>query len=127
MKHSKFTPKKRIKSFSYAFAGLKLLLKEEHNIRILTVITICTIALGFVLSLSLLEWVSVAIVIGLVYIAETLNTAIERVADFIHPENHDSIKNIKDIAAAAALVACIIAAAVGMIIFIPKLISMIIP
>ena len=124
MKHSKFTPKKRIKSFSYAFAGLKLLLKEEHNIRILTVITICTIALGFVLSLSLLEWVSVAIVIGLVYIAETLNSAIERVADFIHPEKHELIKEIKDIAAAAALVAVVIAAVCGVIIYIPKIIAL---
>ena len=121
MQQSKFSIKKRIKSFSFAFNGLKLLIKEEHNIRIHVFATICVVVLGLVLSLSAWEWVAIVFSIGFVFAMEAVNSAIERIADFISPQKHDMIKKIKDISAAFVLMAALTALIVGLIIFIPKL------
>ena len=123
MKQSKFSIRKRIKSFSYAFNGLRLLIKEEHNAWIHLLATICVIIFGFVLSLSPLEWIAVIFAIGFVFAMEAINSSIERIADFISPERHDMIKQIKDISAAAVLIAALTALIVGLLVFVPKMIN----
>lgn len=124
MKNEKFSIKKRIKSFSYAFAGLKVLFREEHNSWIHAVAAALAVAMGFLFRISPMEWVAVVIVIGMVFAAEIINSSIERTADFVKAERDDRKRDIKDLGAAAVLVCAIAAAVVGIIIFIPKIIAL---
>lgn len=125
MNNEKFSIKKRIKSFAYAFAGLKVLFREEHNSRIHAVAAILAIAAGFLLRISALEWTAVVIVIGMVFAAEILNSSLERTADFVKAERDDRKRDIKDLGAAAVLVCAVTAAIVGCIIFIPKILDVV--
>lgn len=121
--NQKFSVKNRLKSFKYAFNGLKTLLKEEHNARIHLLATIFVVFLGFILSISFLEWIAVIFAIGMVFALEILNAAIENLSDFVSAEKHEMIGKIKDLGAAAVLVGAISAFLVGIIIFVPKIIS----
>lgn len=125
MNNEYFSIKKRIKSFSYAFAGLKVLFKEEHNSWIHAVAAVCAITAGFLLDISAIEWIAIIIVIGMVISAEIVNSSLERTADFIKAERDDRKRDIKDLGAAAVLVCAITAAIVGTIIFLPKMIALI--
>ena len=79
-----------------------------------------TIVAGFYFNISQTEWLFQTLAIGLVLSIEGLNTAVEKVADFIHPEFHERIGFIKDIAAGAVFFAALTALAIGLIIYIPK-------
>ncbi|MBS2212566.1 diacylglycerol kinase family protein [Carboxylicivirga mesophila] len=81
------------------------------------------VLLGFYFSLSSLEWVAVLLCIGFVFAMELLNSAIEALADFVSVEHQALIKKAKDMAAAAVLVAALVAFVVGLLIFLPKIIS----
>ncbi len=124
MKREKFSIKKRIKSFRYAINGLKILIKEEHNARVHLFGAIVAISIGLFFGISSNEWLSVILVIGLVIILEIINSSIENIADFISPDYHEMIKKIKDLSAAAVLIGAITALIIGMIIFIPKIITL---
>ena len=121
--NQKFSIKNRLKSFKYAFNGLKILLKEEHNARIHLLATVLVVFSGFILKIHFLEWIAVIFAIGMVFALEIINSAIENLADFVSPEKHEMIAKIKDLAASAVLVGAISAFLVGTIIFIPKIIS----
>ena len=123
-KQEKFSIAARLKSFTYAFNGLKLLFQEEHNSWIHLFATVCTIAMGIWLKISLLEWVAVAFAIGLVFSGEIFNSAIEDLSDVVCPELDDRIKKVKDLAAAAVLVNAITAATIGLLVFVPKIIHL---
>lgn len=123
MEQEKFSVKKRIKSFSYAFAGLKVLFKEEHNAQIHAVATLLVMAAGILFRITAGEWIAVVLCIGMVISAEAVNSSIERCADFVKQERDDRKRDIKDLGAAAVLVCAIAAAVVGCIIFIPYLIQ----
>lgn len=75
---------------------------------------------GFYFNITRTEWLFQILSIGLVMSIEGLNTAIEKVADFIHPDYHERIGFIKDIAAGAVLFAAFTAIAIGLIIYLPK-------
>jgi diacylglycerol kinase len=124
MKNQRFSILSRLKSFGYAFNGLKILLKEEHNARIHLFATICVIFAGCIFQLSVYEWITIVFVIGFVWAMESVNSAIENMCDFVSPEKHQHIKKIKDLSAAAVLLAAITAFTVGLIIFLPKIISL---
>lgn len=124
MNNGKFSIKKRIKSFGYAFAGLKVLFREEHNSWIHAAVTILVVAAGFFFRISRIEWIAVLIVIGMVFSAEIINSSLERTADFVKAERDDCKRDIKELGAAAVLVCAIIAALVGLIVFLPKVISL---
>lgn len=113
--------KGRIKSIKYAFKGFFLLLSTEHSIITQVIIGCIACIAGYVFDLSKAEWIAQLFAIGLVLTTESLNTAIEKICDFIQPNFDPKIGEIKDIAAGAvtfaALTACIIAA----IIYIPKI------
>lgn len=121
MSPKKFSIADRIRSFRHAFAGLRILFKEEHNARVHLVITLLVLLLGVFFALSITEWIIIVLTIGFVFVTETLNTAIEDIADFISPQRDDRIKRIKDLGAAAVLTAAITAVVVGILIFLPKL------
>lgn len=122
MKHQRFSIQKRLKSFTYAFNGLRIMLKEEHNARIHMIVAIVVIVAGFFFEISTHEWISLVFAIGFVTSLEIVNSSIENIADFISPERDEKIKKIKDLAAAGVLLSAIAAMIIGLIIFTPKII-----
>ena len=108
-------------SFACAFRGIAALLKSEVHARIHLVATVVVVALGWWFGITGGEWIAVILAIGLVWVAEALNTAIEYVADLAHPDEHPEVKKLKDLAAAAVLFASIVALIVGLIVFLPRL------
>lgn len=110
----------RYKSIGYAFKGAFYLLKTESSIKIQFVIALLITAAGFYFEISNTEWLIQIGFIGLVMSIEGLNTAVEYVADFIHPEHHVAIGRIKDIAAGAVFIASIAAVIAAIVIYFPK-------
>ena len=104
-------------SFACAFRGIASLLKSEVHARIHLAATVSVIILGWWMAISPGEWLAVVLSIGLVWVAEALNTAIEYVADLAHPDEHPEVKKLKDLAAAAVLFASITAGVVGLMVF----------
>lgn len=123
MKSDKFSFRSRLSSFRFALNGLWSLLKYEHNSRIHFITAIIAIVLGIILKLNLSEWSLLIVVIGLVFITELINSAIESLADRVDNEWNEQIGKAKDYAAAAVLISAVIAIAAGCFIFIPKLSS----
>lgn len=121
MKQRKFSFIKRLNSFSHAYNGLKILLKEEHNSRIHFIAAIAVITASFLFKINFYEWIAVIFSIGFVIVLEIINSVIENIADFISPEKHEKIKWIKDLSAAAVLISALTALVIGLIIFIPKI------
>ena len=111
---------KRLKSVGFAFKGALLLLKTEASIQVQFVIAILVTIAGFYFDISKTEWILQCLAIGLVMSAEGINTAIESLADFIHPEHHKKIGFIKDVSAGAVFIAAIIAIIIGLIISVPN-------
>lgn len=124
MKQHRFSISKRLESFKYAFNGLRILIKEEHNARIHLFATICVIIVGLFFNISMNEWIGVIFSIGLVISLEIINSSIENIADFISPEKHEMIKKIKDLSASGVLISAITALIIGLIIFIPKILKL---
>ena len=124
MNNEMFSIKKRIKSFAYAFAGMKVLFREEHNSWIHATAAVLAIAMGFLFRISPMEWIAVVIVIGMVFSAEIINSSLERTADFVKAERDDRKRDIKDLGAAGVLVCAMAALVTGLIIFVPKIIAL---
>lgn len=124
MNQEKFSITKRLKSFTYAFNGLKILIVEEHNARIHLFAVICVSIAGFVLKISSTEWIAIMLAIGFVITLEIINSAIENMADFISPDKNEQIKKIKDLSAAAVLIGAMTAFVIGLIVFLPKLFTL---
>jgi possible diacylglycerol kinase len=115
------SPARLVRSFKYAFNGLTILVKEEQNYVVhLTTATIVVI-LGFYYKISSIEWIVLVLAIQVVLTLETINTAIENLADFVSAERNDKIMRIKDLAAAGVLIAALTAMIIGLIIFLPKM------
>ena len=121
MKKQRFTIGARLKSFRYAWKGITAFIIHEHNATLHLMGTIAVIILATILHVSKTEWLALVFAMGFVWVAEMFNTCVERVMDFISIKPHEDIKYIKDLAAAAVLVAAITAAIVGCIVFIPKI------
>lgn len=113
--------KKRILSFKYAVRGVAKVTAKEINFRLHLAAAAAVTALGFYLSLAPLEWAAVLLCFGLVMSAEAMNSAVERIVNFISPGHHEQAGEIKDIAAGAVLIAAAAAALVGALIFVPKI------
>lgn len=112
----------RIKSISYVFKGIMLLIKSENSIKVQIFISLLIVIFGFIFHISTTEWALQIICIGAVLTAESLNTAIEKIANFIHPDYDKKIGVIKDIAAGAVGFAALMAIIIGALIYIPKII-----
>ena len=124
MNSNKFSLKSMFGSFKFAFNGLLLLLKNEHNSRIHFLAAIVAIAMGIILGLNHYEWSLLIIVIGIVFLTELLNSSLESLADLIDPEWNELIMKAKDYSAAAVLISAIVAIVVGGLIFIPKILDL---
>lgn len=115
--------KKKSIGFSFAWDGLKEVIKTEKNFRIHLVVGFLVIGISIILKISLGEWSQIIFVIGLVLITEMINSALEKIIDYLKPEIHPAAKAIKDIGAGAVLVSVLVAIITGLIIFSPRLIS----
>jgi len=110
----------RLRSFRFAFAGLATLVRTQPNARIHAVATVAVIALGLLLRLTAAEWCWIALAITAVWVAEALNTSLEFLADATCPDIHPLVKQSKDVAAAAVLIAAVGAAVIGALVFGPR-------
>jgi len=113
--------KGRLRSIRFAIRGMFLLMKTEDSIKAQLFVAILITAAGFYFDISSIEWMFQIIAIGLVLVAESLNTAIEKVSDFVHPDYHEKIGFIKDISAGAASFAAVISLIVASFIYVPKI------
>ena len=122
--------KKKIKSlvnsFGYAFQGIWSSFKSERNMKIHVFIMILVVLLGIFLHISVTEWMICVILFALVIGAELFNTAIEAVVDMISLEKSSQAKLAKDVSAGAVLVFAIASIIVGLIIFVPKIIDILV-
>lgn len=117
--------KKLIKSFEYAFNGIKETIKSESNMKIHILIMFLVIVAGIILRIEKIEWIICIILFGLVIASEIFNTALENIVDLVTEEQNEKARMAKDAAAGSVLVIAIVSIIIGCIIFIPKIIKMI--
>ena len=109
----------RLKSVNYAVKGALKLLTTEHSIMVQFSLGVLVTIAGFYFGISATEWLFQTLAIGFVMSIEGLNTAVEKIADFIHPTYHERIGFIKDIAAGPVFFAALTAIIFGLIIYVP--------
>lgn len=114
----------RWNSMGYAWSGLVCFFRSETHATIHFLVAVMVVGLAWMLSVSRMEWVSLLLAIALVVLAEILNTALEKIADFVQPEKDARIKIIKDLAAAGVLWCVIIAVVIGGIVFTPYIMEL---
>lgn len=119
-----FSFSKFFKSFSYAFRGIWEVFRREQNFMVHTLAATVALLLGWFFRISLWEWCFLIVVIALVLAAEMANTAIERLSDVAEPHKNETIRVVKDVAAGMVLICAIGALAVGIIIFLPKVLAL---
>ncbi|KGP90501.1 diacylglycerol kinase [Pontibacillus chungwhensis BH030062] len=115
------TKKKKLIGFSFAFQGVWKVLKTERNFRIHLSVSAIVVLAGLLFDLAAWEWVAVTTIMAMVIILEMINSVIERIMDFLSPEHHPLVGEIKDISAGAVLVAALASVIIACIIFLPKL------
>ncbi len=120
-----FSWRARAESFVYAFRGTWALFRREHNAWIHLGFAIAVCAAGWWWRIDRLEWALVVFAIGSVLAAEAVNTAFETLADAVKPERHPLVGRAKDLAAAAVLLAALAAAVVGVLVFGPRVWSLV--
>lgn len=113
----------RLKSLIFATKGAIKLVLTEHSIMVQSTIALIMTLIGIYVGISKTEWLFQVLAIGLVISIEGINTAVEKVCDFVHPDFHHKIGFIKDIAAGAVFFAAITAMIIGLIIYIPYIIN----
>lgn len=118
--------KDRIQAFRYAFRGIGEMLRTESNARIHAVATIVVAALGLAIGIARIEWLAIILAIAAVWCAEAFNTAFEALCDVASPEFHPQVERAKDVAAGAVLITAIGAALVGVLVFAPHLLALVI-
>lgn len=116
--------KKIIRPFWWAIQGLYNSWRQEKHLRFHTFAAIAAVTISLWVDLTLEEWAIVWLSIGMVFVTELINSAIERLADMIQPDQDVRIKYIKDASAAAVLVSAIIAAGVGLLVLAPKVLAL---
>jgi len=115
------TSNRRLLSFKYAGQGVWELFTSQPNARIHLFIMAAVIVAGFLFDISINEWLVLILTFGMVLIAEGFNTALEYLTDLTSPDPHPLAGKTKDVAAGAVLMAAILAATIGMIIFLPRI------
>ena len=117
----------RWKSFVYAFAGIRYVLKSQENAWIHAAFTLAVIVVGLWLRIGQIDWAILALTVGMVWVAEFMNTALEATIDLASPEVHPLAKIGKDAAAGGVLVAAITAVIVGLLVLGPPLLKRLAP
>jgi diacylglycerol kinase (ATP) len=121
VKRQHFSIRDRLRSFVFAWAGLKYMLRHQHNARVHLGIAVLVCVTGVIAGLDNSDWRWIAIAIGLVWLSETVNTAFEYLCDVVQPEFHSAVEKAKDIAAGAVLISVLTAIAIGCLVFWPRL------
>ncbi len=109
------------KSFGYAFEGLFRTIAHERNMQIHCTATVLVVIAGFLGKISVTEWCICLVLFGLILALELVNTAMEATVDLVTRERKPLAKKAKDAAAGAVLIAAIMAAVIGLVIFLPKI------
>lgn len=117
----------RLESFRYAARGIATMLRGEANARIHVAAALLAIGAGLGLGIERGEWLAIALAIGLVFMAEGFNTAFEALCDVASPGRHPLVERAKDVAAGAVLLAALAAVAVALLVFGPRLASLLAP
>ncbi len=112
-------PKKTVKSFGYAGRGLSAAWREEHNFRLEVLFALLAIALATLLQLDAVRFSIIVLSCGFVLALELVNTMIEQISDLMKPRLDERVQKIKDLTAAAVLVASLAALIVGLSILLP--------
>jgi diacylglycerol kinase len=115
---------KRAKSFTHAWRGLKIIMRTQHNAWLHVLAALLAIFLGCYFAIEVTEWLALILSIGLVLVAEAINTALEFDIDLTSPDYHPFARDTKDVAAGAVLIAALTALTVGLIIFLPRVITL---
>ncbi|MEZ0539244.1 diacylglycerol kinase family protein [Fibrella arboris] len=115
---------KFFRSFQFAARGIVDLFRFENNAKIHLLAALVVAGAGYWLKLSALEWAMISTQIGLVIAAESVNTALEKLADRVTTERDPLIGAAKDLSSGAVLIVAIVALVVGLIIFVPKLLAL---
>lgn len=113
--------KREIQKFADAINGIYIFFASAQHARFHAAAALIVCIAGWYFHISDMEWCLILLCIGFVFFAEAINESIERIADFIHAEQHPNIGKIKDIAAGAVLIAAVCSAIIGAIIFLPKI------
>lgn len=103
----------------YASKGAWILLCTEASIQMQAALVVLVTVAGFYFDITATEWIAQTLCIGLIMGLEAMNTAAEAIADFIHPDFHEKIGHIKDVAAGAVLITALAATVIGLIIYVP--------
>jgi len=115
------TMNKILAGFIFAGKGIRTAFISERNLKIQTCFVVLVILSGWVLHISIIEWLICFLCFGLVIGAELINTSVEKLVDLVSPQFHPLAEKVKDIAAGAVLFNSVIAAIIGLIIFVPKI------
>ncbi len=107
------------KSFQYALRGFVYVFQHERNFRTQVLAATLVILLMLIYPLRTWERVTLSLVITLVLVLELINTIFEKIVDILKPRIHHYVEIIKDMMAAAVLIASIGAVVVGLMIFLP--------
>ncbi|NCF75480.1 MAG: diacylglycerol kinase [Xanthomonadaceae bacterium] len=114
-----FNFKRAVKSFIYAFRGLKSVWKSEQNFRFHSITAILVLSLALILHIKRIDFIIIILLIGLVLILELVNTIFEKLIDILKPRIHEYSKEIKNISSAVVLLAAFVSVIIGIIIFCP--------
>jgi diacylglycerol kinase (ATP) len=118
MNNKSFHWRSRLKSFGYAFEGLRYLVLREPNTRLHAFATFFVVSAGYIKGLSPVQWIAICICIAVVLVSEIFNTCIESICDLVCGNEYNAnVKIIKDIAAAAVLIAAAASVVVALIVF----------
>lgn len=118
-----FKIKRLFKSFKYAVKGLFLVMRDEQNFRVHIVFAVIALVFSWFYHITKIELIIVILLISTVMLMEVVNSAIERVTDVLKPRINDFVMEIKDIMAAAVMLASLVAIIVGLIIFVPYILG----
>lgn len=123
MKNESFKAESFFKSQGYARNGIKLIFKNERNFRIDLVLAVLVIIAGLFFNISHIDWIALSLVISIVLVSETINSAIEALCDTVSQDFKINIKYAKDVSAGAVLVSAIVSVVTGLIVFAPYLLD----
>ena len=113
----------RARSFNFAWRGLKIIAKTQHNFWVQVAAAVFVVLLGFEYDINQTEWAILILAMTAVFAAESFNTAFEIDIDLTSPDEHPYARDTKDVAAGAVLLTVLGATIIGLIIFIPKVFS----
>ena len=108
--------KKRIESFSHAIRGIAEFIRLGANAKIQLLAAFAITVTGLLLDFGTYDWIAVVLCIGMVLSAEAMNTAVEQLADALHPERDERIRVVKDVAAGAILITAMVSVVVAILV-----------